>query len=116
MDALAAGLPIVCTDHGALNESVRDGWNGFFVPKCDPGAIAQRLNQLLNDDELRQTMGERSQQLFEERFTLPKFVENWSRAIQRVAINCEVEKRDESSFYRTAWASRRAAAEYFRGA
>lgn len=101
VDALAAGLPIICTDHGALNEAVRDGWNGFFVPKRDPEAVARRLNQLLSDDDLRRTMGERSRQLYKERFTLSKFVENWSRAIQRVAKNCEVEKRDESSLYRT---------------
>ena len=93
--------PSFATDHGALNEAVQDGWNGFFVPKNDPEAIARRLIQLLNDDELRQTMGERSRQLFEERFTLPKFVENWSRAIQRAASNCEFKNRDESGLYRT---------------
>ena len=81
VEALAAGLPIICTDHGALNESVRDGWNGFFVPKSDPAAIARRLNQLLRDDDLRRTMGERSRQLYEERFTLPQYVENWSEAM-----------------------------------
>jgi glycosyltransferase involved in cell wall biosynthesis len=85
VEALAAGLPIICTDHGALNESVRDGWNGFFVPKSDPPAIARRLNQLLSDDDLRRTMGERSRQLFEERFTLSQYVENWCRAIRRCA-------------------------------
>jgi glycosyltransferase involved in cell wall biosynthesis len=85
VEALAAGLPIICTDHGALNESVRDGWNGFFVPKHDPAAIARRLNQLLSDDDLRRTMGERSRQLYEERFTLPQYVQNWSKAIRRCA-------------------------------
>jgi glycosyltransferase involved in cell wall biosynthesis len=87
VEALAAGLPIICTDHGALNESVRDGWNGFFVPKSDPGAIARRLNQLLGDDDLRLTMGKRSRQLYEERFTLPQYVENWSKAILSCAAN-----------------------------
>jgi glycosyltransferase involved in cell wall biosynthesis len=85
VEALAAGLPIICTDHGALNESVRDGWNGFFVPKSDPAAIARRLNQLLSDDDLRRTMGERSRQLYEERFTLPQYVKNWSEAMLRCA-------------------------------
>ena len=90
VEALAAGLPIICTDHGALNESVRDGWNGYFVPRSDPEDIARRLNQLLSDDNLRRTMGERSRQLYEEGFTLSQFVENWSRAIQRCAADLEV--------------------------
>jgi glycosyltransferase involved in cell wall biosynthesis len=82
VEALAAGLPIVCTDHGALNESVQDGWNGFFLPPSDPAAIGRRLNQLIQDEALRRTMGERSRQLYLERFTLAQFVDSWSRAIQ----------------------------------
>jgi glycosyltransferase involved in cell wall biosynthesis len=85
VEALAAGLPIVCTDHGALNESVRDGWNGFFVPRQDPHAVAIRLNQILRDDELRREMGQHSLELFQERFTLAKFVDAWTGAIQRCA-------------------------------
>jgi glycosyltransferase involved in cell wall biosynthesis len=81
VEALAAGLPIICTDHGALSESVRDGWNGFFVPKKNPAAIARCLNQLLNDDDLRRTMGERSRRLYEARFTLSQYVERWSEAM-----------------------------------
>jgi glycosyltransferase involved in cell wall biosynthesis len=81
VEALAARLPIVCTDHGALNESVSDGWNGYFVPRSDPNAIANRLNQLVRDDTLRKTMGERSRRRYEERFTLKHFTDNWTRAI-----------------------------------
>jgi glycosyltransferase involved in cell wall biosynthesis len=83
VEALAAGLPIVCTDHGALDESVRDGWNGYFVPRSNPAAIAVRLNQLLHDDTLRATMGQRSRELYEARFTLERFTDNWVRAIVR---------------------------------
>jgi glycosyltransferase involved in cell wall biosynthesis len=85
VEALAAGLPIVCTDHGALNESVRDGWNGYFVPRSDPQSIARQLNMLLEDDVMRKQMGERSRQLYEQRFTLEQFVDAWERAIESVA-------------------------------
>jgi glycosyltransferase involved in cell wall biosynthesis len=87
VEALAAGLPIVCTDHGALNESVQDGWNGYFVKRQDPASIADRLNRILRDDALRQEMAERSRRLYEERFTLNHFVENWARAIKRCAAD-----------------------------
>ncbi|MCI0557572.1 MAG: glycosyltransferase family 4 protein, partial [Nitrososphaera sp.] len=86
VEALAAGLPIVCTDHGALNESVQDGWNGYFIPRSNPEAIALRLNQLLKDEDLRQTMGERSRKLYEEQFTLEQFVDNWTQAIKRCVV------------------------------
>jgi glycosyltransferase involved in cell wall biosynthesis len=86
VEALAAGLPIICTDHGALDESVRDGWNGYFVPRSDPEASARRVNELLGDDNLRRTMGRRSRQLYEERFTLQKFIDNWVQAIHHSNI------------------------------
>jgi len=36
---------------------VRDGIDGFFVPIRDPEAIAQRLEQLYYNRELREQMG-----------------------------------------------------------
>lgn len=85
VEALAAGLPIVCTNHGALNESVREGWNGFFVPRADPTAVAMCINQLLQDEPLRQKMGARSRQLFLERFTLDTFINQWAAAVRTCA-------------------------------
>jgi glycosyltransferase involved in cell wall biosynthesis len=84
VEALAAGLPIVCTDHGALNESVIDGWNGYFIPRSDPEAIARRLNELLGDEALRQRMGRRGRQLYEERMTSTYFSKAWVRAVLSV--------------------------------
>jgi len=83
LEALAAGLPIVCTDCGALDSAVRDGWNGFFVPPASPPAIAARLNELLGQEDLRRSMGERSRAIFEEKFTLRRFLARFSEAIQR---------------------------------
>jgi glycosyltransferase involved in cell wall biosynthesis len=47
--ALACGLPVVCTDHTAGDDVVRDGVNGFVVPIRDPDAIAARLAALRDD-------------------------------------------------------------------
>jgi glycosyltransferase involved in cell wall biosynthesis len=82
LEAMAAGLPIVCTNCGALDLTVKDGWNGFFVPRSSPQVLAARLNQLLDDEGLRRSMGERSRQLYEERFTSSQFVSGFSRAIR----------------------------------
>jgi glycosyltransferase involved in cell wall biosynthesis len=97
--ALAAGLPIVCTDHGALGESVRDGWNGFFVPPRDPAALAARLNELLRDEKLRTIMGQRSRELFLERFTVSRFVDAWVSAITRRADSAGREDVVESNIH-----------------
>jgi glycosyltransferase involved in cell wall biosynthesis len=89
VEALAAGLPIICTDHGALNESVVDGWNGYFVPRSDPAAIAAHLNRLISDDITRKIMASNSRKLYEQNFTLEKFIDNWLGAIQSMRGNDE---------------------------
>jgi glycosyltransferase involved in cell wall biosynthesis len=82
VEALAAGLPIICTDHGALNESVQHGWNGYFVPSASPEVIAYYLNNLVRDDQLRAKMGKRSRELYEKKFTIERFIENWCQGIE----------------------------------
>ena len=56
-EALAYGLPVVSSDKCiAAQELVAEGENGYIVPVNDPGALAGKLNRLLNDDGLRQSM------------------------------------------------------------
>jgi hypothetical protein len=53
-EALAAGLPVVCTQN--TGSPVRDGVDGFIVPVRDADAIAARVEQLAADDSLLETM------------------------------------------------------------
>ncbi len=87
VEALAAGLPIICTNHGALDELLRDGVNGFFVPRSDSAALADRLNELIENETLRQTLGRNSRRLYEERFTIQQFLQSWSTAVLACSRN-----------------------------
>jgi glycosyltransferase involved in cell wall biosynthesis len=93
VEALAAGLPIVCTDHGALDESVRERWNGFFVPAHSPESIAERLLQLVHDATLRSEMARRSRQLYEDRFTVERFLSAWTQALTAAVFKEAVSSR-----------------------
>lgn len=68
MEAMAAGLPIVATDIGAIREQVEVGVNGLLVPVADPGALATALRALVSDASKRHTMAIASRRLAEERF------------------------------------------------
>ena len=61
--AMASGLPIVCTKADGSAEAVQEGVNGYLVPQQSPQETADRLLQLLNDPELRQKMGSAGRQL-----------------------------------------------------
>ena len=47
LEAMAAGLPVITTDSGAIAETVRDGITGFVLPDPDPVELAVRLVSLL---------------------------------------------------------------------
>ena len=85
LEALNAALPIVTTDHASLTDAVVDGTGGVLVPKNDVEALVSALLRLVDDSELRQSMGRFNQKRFYERFTVDKFVSQWIEFVsQRV--------------------------------
>jgi len=60
LEAMACGTPVVASQVGGLAFLVQDGVTGYTVPVEDPQALADRLFTLLNDEGLRQKMGQRA--------------------------------------------------------
>ncbi len=85
VEAMAAGLPIVSTDHAAICESVVDGVNGYLVEKQAPGDIADKVITLCRDRDLRDRMGKASRDLYEAKFTEAKMVDHMSIALTSAA-------------------------------
>ncbi|TAH37962.1 MAG: glycosyltransferase [Bacteroidetes bacterium] len=84
VEAMAAGLPIVSTDRGAIVESVHDSVNGFIVNAEDPASIADRLEKLLLNKELRENMGRASRKMYEENFTEDRMVQRLAETFEAV--------------------------------
>jgi glycosyltransferase involved in cell wall biosynthesis len=84
VEAMAAGLPIISTDQGAIIESVKDGENGFIVPVADPSAIAGKLKMLIVDKSLRERMSRSSRTNYENGFTEEKMVDHLSEIFETV--------------------------------
>ena len=53
LEAMAGGLPIVATNVGGPSEIVRNRENGFLVEPKNSEEIAEKVWQLLGNDELR---------------------------------------------------------------
>jgi glycosyltransferase involved in cell wall biosynthesis len=58
IESMAAGVPMVATDCGALRDMIVDGEQGFIVPVGDSSAMAERLAALADDSKLRKRLGE----------------------------------------------------------
>lgn len=54
------GLPIVTTDVIGCRETVTDGVNGFLIPPKNAQALADAIEKLILDPDLRLRMGEQS--------------------------------------------------------
>ena len=56
-EAMACGLPVVVSDVGGIPDQVAEGQSGFLVPVGDAGRMAERMEQLLEDQSMREDMG-----------------------------------------------------------
>ncbi|NIM17559.1 MAG: glycosyltransferase [Candidatus Aminicenantes bacterium] len=84
VEAMAAGLPIISTDHGAIVESVIDGRNGFIVEPKNPGQIAEKIKFLIKKAEIRNKMGRQSLEMYRENFTENLMVQRMQEIFKKV--------------------------------
>ena len=82
LEAAAAGRPIVTTNVPGCREIVRDGWNGLLVPAKDALTLADALQQLLQDAELRKQFGANGRQLALEKFTQETVIQQTMKVYQ----------------------------------
>lgn len=57
IEAMAHGLPVVCTPVGAVREAVEDEATGLLVPPGDPASLAHALARLVRSPALRRRLG-----------------------------------------------------------
>lgn len=57
IEAQMAGLPVVTSDAGGLQENVENGVTGLVVPRRDPGALAIAVAMCIRDAGLRARLG-----------------------------------------------------------
>ena len=57
LEAMACGSPVVASRVGGLQTTVRDGVTGVLVPEHDPALLADTLERVLADADLRWRLG-----------------------------------------------------------
>lgn len=58
LEAMAAGVPVVQTARGAFPELIETTGGGLLVPPGDPQALADALQRLVHDPQLRLSLGQ----------------------------------------------------------
>ena len=69
-ESLACGIPLFSTDVGGVSDLVRDGVTGFTAPIENIKAMAARLLELIQNNELRRNMAEHCRHIAMEEYAL----------------------------------------------
>ncbi|OLS97844.1 hypothetical protein BJF90_42180 [Pseudonocardia sp. CNS-004] len=85
LESMAAGVPVVATDCGAVRDLVADGREGCVVPVGDPAALAARLGTLLDDPRMRADMGERARRRAEAEYSIERTTARFQELVTGLA-------------------------------
>jgi glycosyltransferase involved in cell wall biosynthesis len=80
MEALACGTPVI----GIQNHVIRNGVNGLIVEPNNPGELAEALNKILEDKELRKSYGNAGRKIIEQHFSLKSAVRELTKMYEDV--------------------------------
>ena len=75
VEAGAASRPVVTTDVPGCRDSIIPNKSGLLVPVKDPNKLAEVLQLLIENKEMRITMGKVGRQLAENKFSIKKIVQ-----------------------------------------
>jgi glycosyltransferase involved in cell wall biosynthesis len=75
LEAMAAGVPVIATDIPGNRDLVVEGETGHLLPVGDRFEFARKTHWLLEDDALRQRLGEAGRQRIQQHFTIEQMVE-----------------------------------------
>ena len=75
MEAMGAGLPVISTRVSGIPELINHEHNGILVSEKDASALAESILRLLEDQKLRQHLGQHAHETIVQDFNLPKTIQ-----------------------------------------
>ncbi|HEY3931402.1 MAG TPA: glycosyltransferase [Verrucomicrobiae bacterium] len=79
MEAMGMGLPVIATNIGGSLDQVVDGATGFLIPPANPEALAEAIEKLMKNPELRQRMGIAAVERLHKNFSLAEMTQKIER-------------------------------------
>ena len=84
-EAMAHGKPVVAYDVGANNEEIVHGETGFLAHWGNLKQLQSYVRELLLDEGLAKTMGQKARKLVENRFALERMTSEYMRLVEAVS-------------------------------
>jgi colanic acid/amylovoran biosynthesis glycosyltransferase len=77
LEAMSCALPVVSSACPGMEEAIEHGVTGLLVPLRDPTAIADALESLARDPELRERMGRAARERILREFQISQQIDKW---------------------------------------
>ena len=74
VEAMAHKVPVVVTDARGPKSVVKDGVNGFVIPRGNASALSQAINKILFDKNLKNSLAENARKSAEENYRIESIV------------------------------------------
>src|SRR5438128_3258214 len=79
-EAMWKRTPVIGGNVGGIRYQIEDGVNGFRVSSIEE--TAKRMVEVINDEKLREELGEKARETVREKFLLTRYVENYLDLLQ----------------------------------
>ncbi len=83
MEAMSAGAPVISTDVNGALELTADGTVGKIVPARDSRALAEAIEELVDNPALRRELATQGQKRVRKHFTIDTMVNNLEQMLQQ---------------------------------
>lgn len=86
LEAMAQGVPVVASAVGGIPQVVRPGETGSLVTPGDLADLTTQLSRIMNDEPLRQRMGEAGRQRIAERYSAQAVLTTLSQTYESLGL------------------------------
>jgi len=87
IEAMALEKAVVASRLGAILEIINDGEDGLLFKSQDADDLAQKIIQLISDDELRRILGQRARLKVQNNFTMDRNVKEIQSILEKVTAS-----------------------------
>lgn len=84
LEAMASGLAVIGTPVGGIPDFLKDGETGLFCKPRDAGDIADKVIELLKNDELRNKLADNGRKLVREKYSWDLIASKYKEIYERI--------------------------------
>lgn len=83
VEAMSKITPVVAFACGGIQEVVNDGVSGYVVPIGDVQKMAEKIIEILNNEDLKSTLGKNGRKEYDNRFSVKAMGERYYKMIEK---------------------------------